>query len=238
MNEIGIGILLYDELENAKRLLEDIQRLQIKGIDFYFFDNGSKSQAFSSWITSIDSENIKVLRVDSNLGFGGGAKYILENIPNNIRGYMPGNYKVRPKSLVNLSSKINKENKLEVFKATRSGRTISENLKTLAVGLATSLYFGTNIMDSGGTPTLVSSELVEIFKAGPDDYSFEAFLLFTSQKLNLKIQRAPIEYGLRIHGNSHWQSGFKSEIKLFLRIIEQKQVWKNMLINYRKELQD
>jgi hypothetical protein len=228
MNKIGLGILFYNEIENAKKILNDINQLNLKSIDFYFFDNGSKNPEFTQWLSTIQNENIKVLEVQDNLGFGGGAKYLLRSIPNNIKGYMPGNYKVQPSSLIDLESLVGDLRNLEVFKAARSGRSMIENLKTQAVGLATSLYFKKNMMDSGGTPTLVSGKFVEVFLNGPDDFSFEAFLLYASRERGIRVTRAPVLYGSRLFGSSHWQSGLKSELRLLSRIMSQRKQWKRI----------
>jgi len=229
MNDVGIGILFYNEIENARKILEEIRCYKLDKIDFYFLDNGTNNIEFSQWLLNIQKANIKVFQVEQNLGFGGGAKYLMRNIPNDFRGYMPGNYKVRPESLMELNSLIGDTKKLEVFKATRSGRNLTDRLKTFAVGVTTSAYFRRNMMDSGGTPTIVKAELVKSFQEGPNDFSFEAYLLYTAHLLEFKIMRAPITYGVRIHGSSHWQTGIKSELRLLTRIMEQKSTWKKMI---------
>jgi hypothetical protein len=228
MNNIGLGILFYNEIENARKIFDDIIRLNLVNIDFYFFDNGSKNSEFTQWLSTIQNENIRILEVEENLGFGGGAKYLLRNIPNEIKGYMPGNYKVQPSSLMDLESLVGDPRNLEVFKATRSGRSPIENLKTQAVGLVSSVYFKNNLMDSGGTPTLVSRKFVEVFQNGPDDFSFEAFILYVSRERNIRVARAPILYGSRLFGSSHWQSGLKSELRLLSRIMSQRNRWKSI----------
>jgi hypothetical protein len=228
MNRIGLGILFYNELENAKRILKDIREFELQNIDFYFLDNGSNNPEFSEWLMSIKDENVNILQVKENLGFGGGAKYLIQNIPNEFRGYMPGNYKVRPESLRNLNLTISETNDIQIFKATRAGRSFIDQAKTFAVGLTTSTYFLTNMMDSGGTPTVIKGDLAEIFQSGPNDFSFEAYILYTARKLKLNIKRTPINYGVRIHGVSHWQSGIKSELKLLSRIVKQKNNWEKL----------
>jgi len=225
MNKIGIGILLYRETDNAKKLLDDILFHKIADIDFYFFDNGSSDKLFSDWLKSVQGQNIKILSTEKNLGFGGGAKHLLNQIPNQIKGYMPGNFKVKPGSLVNLAKEIEQISGFQVFKATRSGRTKSESFKTSISGILTSIYFGKNMADSGGTPTLVNADLVELFQDGPDDYSFEAFFLFVCRKLKIKVSRFPISYGTRLYGKSHWQSGIKAELNLLFLILRQKRRW-------------
>jgi hypothetical protein len=228
MNNIGIGILFYDELENAKQIYSDIIESDLENIDFYFIDNGSKNLEFKEWLSAINYENIKVLTIAKNIGFGGGAKFILENIPNKIRGYMPGNYKVKPASLTHLVPVVANLKDFEVLKATRSGRPMMDKLKTFIVGILTSAYFRKNLMDSGGTPTLVSERIASRFLQGPNDYSFEAFFLYMARSEKFSVIRVPVVYGSRLFGKSHWQSGFKAEITLFLRIVRQKKSWAHL----------
>ncbi len=229
MNRIGIGILFFNEIDNAKKIYDDIVKHNLLNIDFYFLDNGSNNPDFTNWLQTIEGKNIKILQIDKNLGFGGGAKYILRNVPNKFRGYMPGNYKVKPESLRDIESFFGSAEKIDVFKATRAGRNFIDRAKTFAVGFTTSVYFGSNMLDSGGTPTIIKEELIESFQNGPNDFSFEAYLLYTSRKLKLRLKRVPIKYGVRIYGQSHWQSGIKSELNLLLCIIKQKKVWKSMI---------
>jgi hypothetical protein len=140
---------------------------------------------------------------------------------------MPGNNKVRPESLIGIRAVLEEKNP-DIFKAIRSGRPLFDRLKTLTVGILTSVYFRVNLMDSGGSPSLVSEHLVNTFLQGPDDYSYEAFFLYMARRKNYSVIRSPILYSSRLFGESHWQQGIKSELSLLHRIMSQKKTWKKL----------
>jgi hypothetical protein len=229
MNRVGMGIPIFKDLANLKEIINEIEINPELPIDFYILDHGSKDVELSAYLDSLKISNVKILRVDENYGFGGGIKYLLQNIENDFIGWMPGNGKVNPKNLIVLSDLFSRENNIEAFKAHRSRRSPSENFKTFSAGLLISLYFQTNLFDSGGTPTIIKRDFVSHFLNGPNDFSFEAFSLFVIKTLKIKMVRLDVPYGVRMHGSSHWQRGFKSEIKLFFRIIIQKKHWRQLL---------
>ncbi len=229
MNKIGIGIPIYKDLANLKDLVEEIANCRGLLVDFYILDNGSNDLELTAYLDSITLPNVKTITLKDNLGFGGGVKHILQCIENDFIGWMPGNGKVNPKSLIDIEHSFQGEGNCQAFKANRSKRRTSENFKTLLVGLLISIYFRANLFDSGGTPTIIKRDFVGYFLKGPNDFSFEAFSMLTIRKLNLNLIRTSVPYGSRSHGKSHWQRGFKSEIALLIRILSQKREWMGSL---------
>lgn len=227
MNRVGIGIPIYKDLANLIEIIGEIENNPELLVDFYILDHGSKDAELTTYLNSLNIKNVKTFKVDENYGFGGGIKYLLQNIENDFIGWMPGNGKVNPKDLSQINNLFS-DKKIKAFKANRSKRSTTENYKTFLAGLLISIYFRTNLFDSGGTPTIIKREFVSNLLNGPNDFSFEAFSMFTIRKLKIEMVRSSIPYGVRMHGSSHWQRGFKSEIKLFFRIISQKKDWKQL----------
>jgi hypothetical protein len=230
MNRVGIGIPIYKDLANLIEIIYEIENNPDLLVDFYILDHGSKDAELTAYLDSLKINNVNTFKVDENYGFGGGIKYLLQNIENDFIGWMPGNGKVNPKDLSQINNLFS-DKKIKAFKANRSKRSTIENFKTFLAGLLISIYFRTNLFDSGGTPTIIKREFVSNLLNGPNDFSFEAFSMFTIKKLKIELVRSSIPYGVRIHGSSHWQRGFKSEIKLFFRIIRQKKDWRRLLKN-------
>jgi hypothetical protein len=229
MNRVGIGIPIYKDLANLVEIIDEIENNPNLLIDFYILDHGSKDAELTTYLDSLKMNNVKTYTVDENYGFGGGIKYLLQNMENDFIGWMPGNGKVNPKDLSEINSLLSGKNNIQAYKANRSKRSLTENSKTFFAGLLISIYFRTNLFDSGGTPTIIKRDFASNFLDGPNDFSFEAFSMFTIKQLKMEMVRSSIPYGVRRHGSSHWQRGFKSEIRLFFRIISQKKDWRKML---------
>jgi hypothetical protein len=227
-----MGIPIYKDLENLKDLISEIEQLPGLPIDFYILDHGSNDEQLTNFLDSLKMPNVKTIASKENFGFGGGVKYLLQKMDNEFVGWMPGNGKVRPRDLHLVVDAFELKDVKNAFKANRARRSKIEDLKTGLAGLAVSLWYGANLLDSGGTPTVVRKDLVQQLLAGPNDYSFEAFVMFRLHQLGLKLDRAKVPYGSRVHGRSHWQRGFKSEMKLLLRILEQRRNWNS--INRKK----
>ena len=223
-----MGIPIYKDLENLKDLISEIEQLPGLPIDLYILDHGSNDEQLTNFLDSLKMPNVKTIASKENFGFGGGVKFLLQKMDNEFVGWMPGNGKVRPRDLHLVVDAFELKDVKNAFKANRARRSKIENLKTGLAGLAVSLWYGANLLDSGGTPTVVRKDLVQQLLAGPNDYSFEAFVMFRLHQLGLKLDRAKVPYGARVHGSSHWQRGFKSEMKLLLRILEQRKDWKNL----------
>jgi hypothetical protein len=228
LNKLGIGIPIYKDLDSLKDLITEIQQCPNLPIDFYILDHGSNEARLTEFLSSLKIPNVQAISSKENFGFGGGIKYLIQNMDNELVGWMPGNGKVRPKDLQIVVDAFKHQAIDYAFKANRDRTSKIEDLKTVLAGVAVSAWFQTNLMDSGGTPTVVKREIVQDLQAGPNDFSFEAFVMFRLNQLGIKIIRAKVPYGSRVKGKSHWQRGFKSEMKLLLRILEQRKDWKNL----------
>jgi hypothetical protein len=223
-----MGIPIYKDLENLKDLISEIEQLPDLPIDFYILDHGSDDEQLTNFLDSLKMPNVKTIASKENFGFGGGVKFLLQKMDNEFVGWMPGNGKVRPRDLHLVVDAFEMKAVKNAFKATRARSSKIEDLKTGLAGFAVSLWYGANLMDSGGTPTVVRKDLVQQLLEGPNDFSFEAFVMFRLHQLGLKLDRAKVPYGSRVHGHSHWQRGFKSEMKLLFRILGQRRNWNSL----------
>ena len=219
-----IVIPVYNDGITLKLLLNEIEKLDFKNGLFLIVNNGSTDNK----IESIDFEkyaNIKYLRVEKNLGFGGGIKQGLKNTETKWVGWMPGNLKVHPSELLKIIPLL-VESKYDFIKSKRIGRDFVANLKTFFAGLVQSFILRKNMLDTGGTPTFIKHQYLKYLDFSPDDYLFESYVLYIAYKLKLSITRPKINYGVRIHGKSHWQRGIYSEVSLMLSISKNSKKWR------------
>lgn len=232
MNKIGIAIPIFNDFETLTKILSDLEKIQLLDVDFYFLDNGSIGDEVWECIARAQTlqDNVFGLRSDQNLGFGGGIKFALTQIPNDFIGWMPGNYKIRPEDLITFIGKVNlKLPEYRAIKAVRVARSFSASSKTYIANLFLSIYFHSWLFDTGGTPTIISREYLRELLSGPNDYTFEAFTSYIFRKLNIACSRIPIPYHKRPFGQSHWQAGLRTELNLLKSIAIQKKAWSNQI---------
>ena len=122
------------------------------------------------------------------------------------------------------------DQEFDLIKAKRVGRPFNDWIKTLIFGITASVHFKQNMLDSGGVPSLTKKDFFkekEIFI--PNDFSFDVFMLYYFKSKNKKTLRPKIRYTTRLHGESKWQRGYKSELNLIKTIFNYKNTWKESL---------
>ena len=220
---IEIVIPVYNDFESLTELIKRIEWCRCEAISFLVVDNGSIDTRI--WETlQRNGQNWSAVRTTTNLGFGGGILFGIQQSRNEWIGWMPGNLKIDPRDLENFISKIDFTRNI-LIKANRIHRTPSAKLKTLAAGMAQSLMLRESMFETGGTPTICRKEFVTSLDNPPLDYVFESYILYQARKHALEIVRPQIKYGPRLFGKSHWQSGLRSEVKLMLKIIRSASRW-------------
>tara|TARA_B110000444_G_scaffold141206_1_gene132462 strand:- start:7348 stop:7968 length:621 start_codon:yes stop_codon:yes gene_type:complete len=194
---------------------------------FIFLDNGSTSDFISSYDLG-EKRGIKIVKSPNNLGFGGGISFASKFVEKEFIAWMPGNLKINPKDVYEILQQQNLSNKYIYIKGRRGGRPFIDALKTRIFGVLVSIFFNKYIYDAGGTPNLIHRDFFSITKDFPKDFTFDIFVYYYCLINKLTIKRPKIKYTTRLYGQSHWQKGILSEIKLTLDVFKYKQEWKEI----------
>jgi glycosyltransferase involved in cell wall biosynthesis len=222
---ITIIVPIYNEVKSLPILLSLIDQTNSQNIHFLIVDNGSTDLDVPKLLLR-HSDKWTAIRTDKNLGFGGGILFGVKSVKSGVVGWMPGNLKIDPQDVVNLLRNF-QLGEGEILKAKRIGRSFLQQVKTFIAGLLQSVILKKQMFDSGGTPTICRKKFIIELRNPPLDYVFESFVLYQARKLKLKVIRPKIYYGKRLHGQSHWQRGIRSEILLMKRIWMAARGWKS-----------
>jgi glycosyltransferase involved in cell wall biosynthesis len=220
-----IVIPIYNDGTALQTLLNEIEKLSFTNGLFLIVDNGSNDGK----IRIKDYEkytNVSYLKVEKNLGFGGGIKHGLKHTETKWVGWMPGNLKVHPSELLKIIPLL-ENSKYDFIKSKRIGRDIASNLKTFFAGLVQTVILRKNMLDTGGTPTFIKRKYLEYLYLSPNDYLFESHVMYIAHKLKLSTFRPKINYGVRIYGTSHWQRGINSELRLMMHFYRNTKKWRS-----------
>lgn len=227
---IALIVPVYNDLLNAEALCQDFLEITDEGVELLIVDNGSDNPTALNQLKLISPKRIHILRLETNVGFGGGIQEGLKAAQTDWVAWMPGNMKVKPSRLKSFITLLNDSNKLALIKARRNGRRPIARMKTALASLAQSVRTLTPMPDTGGTPTALNrnSRLYKLAFLGPKDYTFESYILFLANRLKVQVIRVPVNYGERLFGNSHWQAGLQSEIVLMGKIFLGIPGWKKI----------
>jgi len=222
--KLTIVVPIFNETQSLPVFLNLVEEAKSNEVFFLLVDNGSTKEEVRS-ILSKKSQFWSSIRTEKNLGFGGGILFGIRRSGTEFVGWMPGNLKVDPREVAQVLT--NQELKRTSFvKAERSGRIMSARAKTAFVGLIQSILLKSNMLDSGGTPTVCHKDFILKLNNPPDDYTFESYVLYSARKAGLKVSRPKITYGQRLFGESHWQRGFRSEVALMKKIWVASKSWR------------
>lgn len=225
--KLTIVIPIFNEADSLPTLLSEIDAEANPGVNFLIVDNGSTDIAIEALLAK-KGRNWKAIRTNPNIGFGGAIALGITSAAADASwvGWMPGNLKpdltefFQKLTVVSLTSAT-------AIKFRRVGRARISALKTACFGLIQSIFAGQNLMDSGGTPTIVPTALALRIVAArpPSDFRFESFALLFMRATGVKVDRPKLAYRERKFGASHWQSGLFAEFWLLKNTISELSQW-------------
>lgn len=197
---------------------------------FIVLDNGSVTDYISNYKLGKD-RGVKIVSSPNNLGFGGGIAFASKFVEKEFVAWMPGNFKLNPQDVYKILTQETLTNKYLYIKGKRIARPFIDTLKTGIFAILVSIFFKKYIYDAGGTPNMIHKDFFSIPGNFPTDFTFDIFVYFYCRINKFTIRRPRIKYTTRLHGQSHWQKGLMSEIKLTLDVFKYKQEWKEISKN-------
>ena len=224
-NNFQIVVPFYNDEDSFDSFIEILKKIETHDNTFILLDNGSSTVKIEEIAQKKKGNNWKFIRTEQNLGFGGGIKYAANFVEKDYVAWMPGNLKLNPSEVYKVLAEQNLNEKYLYIKCRRTNRPKIDHLKTRIFGIIASIYFGKKIFDAGGTPNLIHKDFFSIEKDFPKDFSFDVFVYYYCLLNNFRIVRPTINYKTRVHGKSHWQKGFLSEVKLTFDILKYKKKW-------------
>jgi glycosyltransferase involved in cell wall biosynthesis len=206
----------YNDLESLKELIALIDAQKSETVRYLIVDNGSNNQQVTN-VLALSSPFWNSIQLNENAGFGGGISAGIKYAETDFVGWMPGNLKILPKNVEemvkNISFTPNIFVKCRRIRSSKLART-----KTFLAGLVQSIISGQYLFDTGGTPTICKRDFFLGITDLPTDYIIESRILFEAKSQGLGILRPKIEYGERRFGESHWQRGLRTELRLMKAI--------------------
>lgn len=236
MNEkFAVVIPCYNEEENLNDLIQSCEDIISKTngmLDFILVNNGS-TDSTGVKLKNLSKNNLHFLNIEFNLGMGNGIREGLEfalKSKNNYKyyGWTHADLQIPAKSIIQ-AIKIIESQKLFYEKIYIRGRRINRNTQDIFFTILMAIY--TSILKKGiyyditGLPVLISNNLIEnVISNAPDGFSFDVFTYIKAKEQKAKIIRFKVDFSKRKKGNSSWNTGLISKIKMSLYYI--KEIWK------------
>lgn len=215
----------YNEEKNLNLLISELKKIYSidTDINFILVDNGSidnTRQLLNKKTTGLDF--ISLCEIDNNQGMGYGIKEGLNKaIDDNYEfiGWTHADMQIPFESLLEIKSimeeNINKYNNLYLRGKRKNRESIISVLFTIMMAIFTSIVKKGLYWDITGLPALTNKKLIsEVIIDSPKGFAFDVHTFVNAKRKKAKIIRFNVYFKEREYGESSWNHGFLSKIKM------------------------
>jgi glycosyltransferase involved in cell wall biosynthesis len=223
----------YNEEKNLEKLVKEFKDKVISSksnVEVVLVNNGSLDNS-SKVMEELKKENdfIKIVTVEKNQGYGYGILSGLKETTGDYIGWIHADLQFNPSEILKGIEYL-EENEFpdDVFiRGKRTNRPFIDTLFTICMSFYESIILKTRLWDINAQPTLISRKFYEKWNNPPYDFSLDLYAYYNAKKQNQKIYRYKVVQHKREEGNSSWNTGMKSRIKLIRRVLEYSKTLKN-----------
>lgn len=212
----------YNEAENLPELIVRCEKvLSNAEYEIIFVNNGSSDN--SSFIFSDLTKhhnNVKIVNIKNNKGYGDGILQGLNLADGDIIGWTHADNQTHPNDFIKAIHLFNKHKNLDFVKGKRYGRGFVDRIFSLGMGIFDSILLKVKLFEINAQPTVFKKEFMSSWDRPPKDFSLDLYVYFMAKKQNLNIKRIKVFFGPRLFGTSKWNTGISQRIKFIKRTIE------------------
>ena len=219
MKRLSIVIPCYNEEKNIPELMKRINNLKsYSSLIFIIVNNGSTDNT-SYELSSYESyENIKVVDVPENKGYGYGIIAGLKAADTDFIGWTHADLQTDPKDVILAIDLLNKHEEIFV-KGKRYGRPILDTIFTIGMSFFETILLKKGLWDINAQPTIFPKKFFDDWEDPPYDFSLDLFAYYFAKNKKLSIYRIPVLFSSRLHGVSHWNFSLMSKFKFIKRTV-------------------
>ncbi|MDI1233936.1 MAG: glycosyltransferase family 2 protein [bacterium] len=227
--QLSVVIPCYNEEKNIphivaklKALLRDLPKDKC---EILLVDNGSTDGSANVFIETLKDveENIRVIKVNQNKGYGYGILYGLAQAKGEFMAWTHADLQTDPADVFKaLDIFLLAPKQPMIVKGYRRNRKLSEAFFSWGMGLISSVFLKVRLTEINAQPKLFHRNFYEaIVKDAPHDFSLDLYFLFKAKKQGL-ILDFPVFFLPRLYGEAKGGSGssLKTRIKLIKRTLK------------------
>ena len=227
--KLSVVIPCYNEEKNLPHIMAKLSVLlrdkTHEECEVILVDNGSNdnsAQVFVDLLKGIE-ENIRVVKVDKNQGYGYGILYGLKQANGSFLAWTHADLQTDPADVFKaLDIYLLAPKRPVLVKGYRKNRKLSEAFFSWCMGLISSVFLKVRLTEINAQPKLFHRDFYEaIVKDAPYDFSLDLYFLFKAKKQGL-ILDFPVFFLPRLYGEAKGGSGssLKTRIKLIKRTLK------------------
>lgn len=221
----SIVVPCYNEAENIPLILERFKEAieTREDIEVILVNNGSTDNSAGVLDGLLPGYPFaRTVTVEVNQGYGYGILCGLNASKGDFLGWTHADMQTDPADVIKAINMISSNGYLKklYIKGSRKGRSLSDTFFTAGMSVFETVYLHTELKDINAQPNMFSRAFFGKWKNPPYDFSLDLYALYMAKKCGCRIIRFPVVFPERIHGQSKWNSGFKSKMKFIKRTLD------------------
>lgn len=224
MNERLLSIIIpcYNESASLPELVERLATAfapHVANVEIILVDNGSTDNSGDILAKAVKCHQfLKSIRVEVNQGYGHGILQGLGTASGRYLGWTHADLQTDPADILLVLDFLKRNNDEKIFcKGRRYGRPLGDVFFTLGMSMFESLLFTASLWDINAQPTVFHKDFFASWIDPPHDFSLDLFAYVNARRQALWVQRFPVRFGPRAHGQSHWNINWRAKLKFIRR---------------------
>ena len=220
---LSVVVPCYNEEENIPLIISKFEEiiLAFEGeIEVILVNNGSTDNSKNVFDekTRGSTQNIKVLNIRQNIGYGHGIVSGLNIAKGDVLAWTHADLQTDPKDVVSAYLEFKKHNDSDiVVKGKRRNRNPIDAFFTWGMQVYSTLILNTRLNDINAQPKLFSNTFFKTHMANaPMDFSLDLFLLYKGE-IHGEIKTIDVFFKKRMYGEAKGGGTFKGKLKLISR---------------------
>lgn len=222
--KLSLVIPCYNEARNLPALVERCRVLtRDPSVEVIVVDNGSTDNTPQVLATILEGiSNCRSIRVEHNQGYGFGILAGLRAADGDILAWTHADQQTDPAdALAGLALFRRADDPTRLFvKGRRQSRPFVDAVFTAGMSAFETALTGHLMRDINAQPTMFHRDAFGRWRSPPSDFALDLYAYWQAREDRLTIKRIPVEFGKRLYGTSHWNTGITGRLKFIRRTID------------------
>jgi len=192
-------------------------------IKFILVDNGSTDNTWEQLsILAADSNEIRIIRIIDNIGYGHGILTGLKTTKAPYVGWMHADLQTNPEDLLQIVNWLTLASKsLNIFiKGLRRNRALVDIFFSFAMSIFETILFQRKMVEINAQPTIFSRSLIADLNHAPLDFMLDLYVYNVAKRFRYIEKRFELDFGLRKYGHSSWNKNVFSRFKFIYKTVK------------------
>lgn len=222
--KLTIVVPCYNEAENIPLILNRFSEVICgRNIEVILINNGSTDNSEKVLDELLPKYAFaRTVLVPENKGYGYGIIQGLREADGDYIGWTHADMQTDPNDVIKAYDILQLKSRDDIYlKGNRKGRPAFDQLFTNCMSFFESVYFHEHLKDINAQPNIFPRTFFDTWNNPPYDFSLDLYAFYMARKAKLYINRFPVEFPKRIHGESKWNNeGLKSKKKFIVRTLK------------------